>query len=93
MGEGGRGGEVGRGKTPSPSDFDGTLGVPDTKSTFAQFGMQRQQSGGVKAGCWPSGQAAQRTEEQSPGSLPVPVVPVESGVPDVGPVVPVVGVP
>jgi hypothetical protein len=31
----------------------------------AQLGTQRQQSGGVSAGCWPSGQAAQRTFEQS----------------------------
>jgi len=27
--------------------------------------MQRQQSGGLRAGCWPAGQAAQRTVEQS----------------------------
>lgn len=51
--------------------------------------MQRQQSGVTRAGCWPSGQASQRTVEQSTFlaldplvSVVGPVVVPEAAVPD-----------
>jgi len=47
----------------------------------AQPTTQRQQSGGTSAGCWPSGQASQRTVEQSTFLALDPLVSV------VGPVV------